>query len=104
MPVEMGQMMTHPGVKPVDRSGIKPVYLVIAEHPVTASKFQYFVTKDFTEIPPYIEFRGFELTKKQADELLKNPRKEHGGTPANEKIPWPHVRRIKNITYKLEEK
>jgi hypothetical protein len=97
----MGQFMSGSAVQPVDRSATKPVYLVIVDHP-TSKKIQYFKISNLNEFPNYLEVRGIEITKAQAERLIEDPRLKIAGTEVEENVPWQYVKRIKNLKYKLK--
>lgn len=98
----MAQFMSGPGLQPVDRSATKPVWLVIVDHPITKGKLQYYEAKNLNEFGTYVEIRGVELTKAQAERLIENPGQKSAGTEVEEKVPWHCVKRIKNLKYKLK--
>jgi len=88
-----------------DKTINKPVYLVISESFESKSKLSFFKTTNLTKQSMWIEIRGFEITKTQADNLKENPyAKETGETEINIDIPWSQVKRIVNVTYKQQGK
>lgn len=89
--------------KVVDRSANKPIYLIVAEDPTEKDGYAYYRCKDLNEGGAILELRGFQLSKAQADKLIKDP---HATTSAktepqavNRKIPWHRIIRIDNTTY-----
>ncbi len=89
--------------KVVDRSANKPIYLVVAEDPTEKDGYAYYKCKDLNEGGSILELRGFQLSKTQAGQLIKDP---HATISAktepiavNRKIPWHRIIRIENTTY-----
>jgi hypothetical protein len=93
--------MSYLAAKPVDRSATKPIYLIVAKDLTVKGKLQYYKAISLTEKPATIEFRGWLLTKAQADQVTENPNaKECVGTEVIRTIPWHNVERIDNIKVK----
>lgn len=90
-----------------NRSATKPIYLVVVEDPSLTDGIAYYQSQELIEGSAALEFRGFLLTKKQADSLAKDPyakqsTKQSAKTEpiaVNRKIPWHRVIRIENTTY-----
>jgi hypothetical protein len=87
--------------KPVDRSAVKSIYILVAEDPTTKEKVQYYKTDSLSTIETagFFEFRGFLLTKAQADNLVKQSAATSVGIEVNRKIPVHRIIRIENVTY-----
>lgn len=86
----------------VDRSATKPIYLVIVEDPTEKDNIAYYKAQDLNEGSiPTLEIRGFQLSKTQAGQLVKDPHANSAkvGAAVNRKIPWHRVIRIENTTY-----
>jgi hypothetical protein len=87
----------------LNRSAIKPVYLLVVEDPTTTEGIAYYKSQDLIEGNTVLEFRGFLLTKQQADKISKNPHAEISAKTepkaVNRKIPLHRVIRIENTTY-----
>lgn len=82
----------------------KPIYLIIAEDQTETDGIVYYKTRALNQGPASIDFRGFQLTKTQAGQLLKDPyattesaKKEPKSV--NRIIPWHRIIRIENTTY-----
>jgi uncharacterized protein (UPF0248 family) len=88
-----------------NRSATKPIYLIVAEDPYTTDGFAFYKAQDLMETNAVLEFRGFLLTKKQAESIVKDPHAESAKTEkaVNRKIPWHRVIRIENTTYKIPQ-
>lgn len=89
-----------------DRSTSKPIYLLLVEDPLSTENFTYYKSSDLNENNYYVEFRGFQLTKKQAEQLTKNPNAtsvKMEEKSVNRKIPWHRVIRIDNVKYKIPQ-
>jgi hypothetical protein len=93
--------------KVLDRSATKPIYLLVVEDPMEKEKVAYYKTQELTESASTFEFRGFLLTKQQADKLRKDPYEANATTsaksepkPVNRKIPMHRIIRIENVTYR----
>jgi len=87
----------------VNRSTIKPIYIIVAEDPSETDGIVLYRSQDVNECNAFLEFRGIQLNKTQAAKAIKDPH-----TPItskteikqiNRKIPWHRVIRIENITY-----
>lgn len=93
------------GMKPLDRSKYKPIYIVIANDPTTTGKLQYYRADELVpEAIAMVDIRGWKLTKAQANKLMENPyTQECAGTKINTRIPVHQIIRIDNITYKKQE-
>ena len=89
--------------KVINRSAIKPIYLIVVEDPTTTDSFVFYKAQDLIETGNTLEFRGFLLTKTQADKLTKEPYAANSPKTepkaVNRKIPWDRVIRIENTTY-----
>jgi len=89
----------------VNRSTIKPIYLIVAEDPYETDGVAFYRTQDLNEGNASLEFRGIQLTKTQAAKTIKDPHapitaaKNAEIKQINRKIPWHRVIRIENITY-----
>jgi hypothetical protein len=90
-------------VKVGDRSANKPIYLV--EVQIDKTKL-YYKTTDLFESASYIEIRGYQLDKTEAEKLEKEPYEEITGskTEINIKIPWSKINIVKSVTYKIAKK
>jgi hypothetical protein len=95
--------MSFPQPSIVNRSTIKPIYIIVAEDLSESEGISYYKSQDLNECNAFLEFRGFLLTKTQAAKAIKDP---HATISAkteikaiNRKIPWHRVIRIENITY-----
>lgn len=92
------------GPRIVDRSATKPIYLVIVEDLLEETKLAFYKSQSLIENGSYLELSGFQLTKKQADQLTKDPRATISAKTVlkavNRKIPWHRIIRIDNVTYK----
>ena len=96
--------MGFPQTAIVNRSTIKPIYLIVVEDQLNTDGITYYKSQDISECNIYLEFRGFELTKTQAAKSVKDPYAQlKTGKPeikaVNRKIPWHRVIRIENLTY-----
>ena len=90
--------MTYLAAKPVDRSATKPIYVIVAKDATVRGKFQYYKALNYTEKPATIEFRGWLLTKQQADQVTEKPNAtECVGTEVIRIIPWHNIERIDNV-------
>jgi hypothetical protein len=94
--------------KVTNRSDNKPIYLLVADDPSVKDNIQYYKVLDLNEGVSVVNIKGILLTKKQADELIKNPYaivdcKEMEVKKINRQIPWYNVIRIDNITYKIPQ-
>ena len=94
--------------KVTNRSDNKPIYLLVADDPSVKDNIQYYKVLDLNEGVSVVNIKGILLTKKQADELIKNPYAKVESTETevkevNRKIPWYNVIRIDNITYKIPQ-
>ena len=89
----------------VNRSTIKPIYLIVAEDPYETDGVTFYRSQDINEGNVALEFRGIQLTKTQAAKTIKDPHapitaaKNAEIKQINRKIPWHRVIRIENITY-----
>lgn len=98
-------ILVPPMPKPADRSANKPTYLVSIEDPESKTKFAYYKALNVNKNATHVEIRGFEISKKQADELRKNPQATiDAGREINHEIPWQKIIRIENVTYKTQTK
>jgi uncharacterized protein (UPF0248 family) len=97
--------MTFPQPSIVNRSTIKPIYLIVAEDPSETEGIALYKTQDVNEFNAFLEFRGIQLTKTQAAKIIKDP---HASITAaknseikqiNRKIPVHRIIRMENITY-----
>lgn len=94
-----------PGIPPVSQpSDSKPIYLIVAEDSIETEDIVYYKTRALNQGPSSVEFRGFQITKTQAGQLLKDPyattesaKKEPKSV--NRIIPWHRIIRIENTTY-----
>lgn len=96
--------MPFPQAQIVDRTAIKPIYIIVAEDPQAVEGIAYYKSQDINECGTFLEFRGCELTKTQAAKLTKDPHAQLSTKSAeikliNRKLPWHRVIRIENITY-----
>lgn len=86
--------------KSVPKTGIKPVYLIVAKNPNSDKNHLYF-KGEVMRNTGLVEIRGFVITKIQAEKLVKNPNAEIADLePINIEIPWQKIYSITNITYK----
>jgi hypothetical protein len=89
--------------KVVDRSATKPIYLIVVDDPTEKEGFAYYQTQNLIESSiPALEFRGYQLTRSQAGQLVKDPHAKSAKMEpraVNRKIPWHRVIRIENTTY-----
>jgi uncharacterized protein (UPF0248 family) len=89
----------------VNRTTIKPIYIIVAEDPYETDGIALYRSQDVNECNVFLEFRGIQLTKTQAAKAIKDPHatitsaKNTEIKPINRKIPWHRVIRIENITY-----
>lgn len=82
----------------------KPIYLVVAEDPTEKDGVSFYKTQALNEGSAVLEFRGFQLTKTQAGQQVKDPYATQSAKTVpkavNRKIPWHRIIRIENTTYK----
>jgi hypothetical protein len=87
----------------VNRSTIKPIYIIVVEDPSEAEGVVLYKSQDINENNIFLEFRGFQLTKAQAAKAIKDPHAQISAKteikPINRRIPWHRVIRIDHITY-----
>lgn len=87
----------------VNRSTIKPIYIIVAEDPSETDGIVQYRSQDVNECNAFLEFRGIQLTKTQAAKATKDPHAPITSKTEikqiNRKIPWHRVIRIENITY-----
>lgn len=97
--------MAFPQPSIVNRSTIKPIYIIVADDPSEESGVALYRSQDMNECNAFLEFRGIQLTKMQAVKAIKDPHASITSTAKteikqiNRKIPWHRVIRIENITY-----
>jgi hypothetical protein len=96
--------MTSFNAQPVDRSAIKPIYIIVAEDPSEPEGIAYYKSQDLNENSAFLEIRiGYLLNKTQAVKLVKDPHASINGKTEpkaiNRKIPWSRIIRIDHITY-----
>ena len=86
-----------------NRSAIKPIYLLVVEDSTVPNGIVYYQSQELIEGNTLMEFRGFLLTKKQADALIKDPHAKQSIKTeliaVNRKIPLHRIVRIENTTY-----
>ena len=90
-------------LKPADRSANKPVYLVRIVDPESKTKIAFYKALNLNKNATHVEVRGYQLTKKQAEDLIQNPYVEISGKEINHEIPWNYIVRIENVTYKMQQ-
>jgi uncharacterized protein (UPF0248 family) len=89
----------------VNRTTIKPIYIIVVEDPYETDGFALYRSQDINECNSFLDFRGIQLTKAQAAKAIKDPHatitsaKNTEIKQINRKIPWHRVIRIENITY-----
>ena len=83
---------------------------MVVEDPMEKENVAFYKTQDLTESAYGYDFRGFLLTKQQADKLRKDPYESSATTnaksepkPVNRKIPMHRVIRIENVTYRKQQ-
>ena len=95
--------MSYPQPSIVNRSTIKPIYIIVAEDPSETEGVVQYKSQDVIENNFFLEFRGVQLTKAQAAKSIKDPHAQISAKTEikqiNRKIPWHRVIRIENITY-----
>jgi len=93
------------GIPPVSQpSDSKPIYLIVANDSTEKDGIVYYKTRALNQGPATLEFRGFQLTKTQAGQLLKDPYATTNSAKTEPKsvnriIPWHNIIRIENTTY-----
>jgi hypothetical protein len=91
--------------KPVDRASVKPLYVIVAEDPTEKEGIIYYVTKDMIQKGFLLEFRGFVVSKKQAEMVNKQKSidviKTKNGI--NRQIPAWKVITIDNVNYQANK-
>lgn len=95
-------------IKIVDRSAIKPTYLIVAEDSTIKGNVQYYMAQEVQETGYYLEFRGFLLpSKTKAEQLTKDPyaviNTKTELTEISRKIPWQKIVRMDHVTYKIPQ-
>jgi hypothetical protein len=85
---------------PASRSVNKPIYILIAEDPGSKTKVQFYKASSVVKNVSFVEIRGVELTKAQAENVRENPNATDAGREINHEIPWQRIIRIENVTYK----
>lgn len=84
-------------------SDSKPIYLIVANDSTEKDGIVFYKTRALNQSPASLEFRGFQLTKTQAGQLLKDPYAHKGAKaeskPVNRIIPLHNIIRIENTTY-----
>lgn len=82
----------------------KPIYLIIANDSTEKDGIVYYKTRALNlQGSASLEFRGFQLTKTQAGQLIKDPYATQSARAepksVNRIIPWHNIIRIENTTY-----
>lgn len=91
--------------KPTDRSTHKPIYLVVAEDPRIKGKIQHYRAIKVDRFEHTLSIIGYEVTKAQANELVKNPyATKVDGREINREIAYQKLVCIDNLTYKQKRK
>lgn len=89
---------------PADPEVFKPLYIIMVEDPTAEDSVRYLMAKTKVENGFSVEFRGFRLTKKQAETITKKPDAEIRGAKAvNQIIPWHRIISIENVTYQVKK-
>jgi len=86
--------------KPSNRSATKPTYLLKVEDLYEKENVVYYKSNKLDIYAAHITFSGFELTKKQAEKIRKEPNAVEAEANVNYYIPWQRVISIQNVTYK----